>query len=242
MKAVILAGGTGSRLMPLTKVTNKHLLPIGDRPMIFHSLEKIKETGIREVMIVTGVEHIGDIIKLIGSGSEFDLNITYRVQDKPDGIAGALALAKNFIGDSKFVVILGDNIFKDSINQYVEKFNTIEEGSCMLILKEVENPNRFGVATIVNNSIVKIVEKPKTPESNLCVTGIYFFDRFVFDKISNLNMSQRGELEISDINQMYVDLNKCYFDIFKNWWTDAGTINSYNAACQMYWGNDSDLI
>lgn len=235
MKAVILAGGTGTRLMPLTKVTNKHLLPVGDKPMIFHSLEKVRESGIRDVLIVTGIDHMGDIVRLVGSGSDFDLSVTYRVQDKPDGIAGALSLAKDFVGSSKFVVILADNIFRSNISGHAKRFSETSEGSCMLLLKEVENPQRFGVATVMNGSIKRIVEKPRDPESNLCITGIYFFDPTVFDKISKIHPSHRGELEISDVNQMFVEEGKCLYDILEGWWTDAGTLPSYNSACQLSW-------
>lgn len=235
MKAVILAGGTGTRLMPLTKVTNKHLLPVGDKPMIFHSLEKVSESGIKDVLIVTGIDHMGDIVRLVGSGSDFGLSVTYRVQDKPDGIAGALNLAKDFARNEKFVVILADNIFRSSIKDYVKKFSSAKSGYCMLLLKETENPQRFGVATISNGSIIRIVEKPKNPESNLCITGIYFFDSTVFDKISKIHPSARGELEISDVNQMFAEEGNCLYDILDGWWTDAGTLPSYNNACQLSW-------
>jgi len=235
MKAVILAGGTGTRLMPLTKVTNKHLLPIGDKPMIFHSLEKVRESGIKDVLIVTGIDHMGDIVRLIGSGSEFNLFVTYKVQDNPDGIAGALNLAKDFVGNDKFVVILADNIFSSRITDYVRAFEDAKRGSCMLLLKETENPQRFGVATVQNGVIQKIVEKPKNPESNLCITGIYFFDNSVFEKILKIKPSSRGELEISDVNQMFVEENNCLYSILEGWWTDAGTLPSYNNACQLSW-------
>lgn len=235
MKAVILAGGTGTRLMPLTKVTNKHLLPVGDKPMIFHSLEKVRQSGIKDVLIVTGIDHMGDIVRLIGSGSDFGLSVTYRVQDRPDGIAGALQLSQDFVGSSKFVVILADNIFSSNISSHVNRFSDAKEGSCMLLLKEVENPQRFGVATVLGGSIKKIVEKPREPESNLCITGIYFFDRAVFDKISKIKLSARGELEISDVNQMFVEEGNCLYDTLDGWWTDAGTLSSYNSACKLSW-------
>lgn len=235
MKAVILAGGTGSRLFPLTKVTNKHLLPVGKKPMIFHALDKIRESGISDVLIVTGIDHMGDIVRLIGSGKDFNLSVTYRVQDEPNGIAGALGLAENFVGRDKFVVVLADNIFSDSISKYVEKFEMYERDTCMLLLKEVENPERFGVATIENDRIQKIIEKPSHPESKLCVTGIYFFDDLVFEKIKKIKPSKRGELEITDINQIYVNKSACGFDMLSGWWTDAGTLPSYNLACQLSW-------
>jgi len=235
MKAVVLAGGTGSRLYPLTKVTNKHLLPVGDKPMIFHSLKKIKDAGIREVLVVTGVDHMGDIVRLVGSGSDLGLSVTYRVQDKPDGIAGALSLAKDFTSGSKFVVILADNIFSSSISDHVKKYSELPSGNCMLLLKETDNPQRFGVATVEKGLIRKIVEKPKDSESNLCITGIYFFDSSVFFKISSISPSQRGELEISDVNQSFVDEGMCKYEILDGWWTDAGTLPSYNIACQLAW-------
>ncbi len=235
MKAVVLAGGTGSRLYPLTKVTNKHLLPVGDKPMIFHSLEKIREAGIKDVLIVTGIDYMGDIVRLIGSGSDIGISVTYRVQDNPDGIAGALALAKDFTTNSKFVVILADNIFSSSIVDHITRYISFPHGTCMLLLKETENPQRFGVATVKDGSIKKIVEKPTHPESNLCITGIYFFDSSVFSKISNITPSARGELEISDVNQAYVDEGQCRYEILDGWWTDAGTLPSYNSACKLAW-------
>lgn len=235
MKAVILAGGTGTRLLPLTSVTNKHLLPVGSKPMIYHSLEKIKSAGILEVMVVTGVDHMGDIVRLVGSGEKFGLSVTYRVQDKPDGIAGALRLAEGFVSNDRFVVILADNIFRDEISCHLEKFEKLPPDSCMLLLKKVDNPQRFGVATIDRGRIVKIVEKPSSPESDLCVTGVYFFDHFVFEKIRRIKPSSRGELEISDVNQMYVDEGTCFHDVMNGWWTDAGTLHSYNIACQLAW-------
>ena len=232
MKAVILAGGTGTRLMPLTKVTNKHLLPVGDKPMIFHSLEKVREAGIREVLIVTGIDHMGDIVRLIGSGSDFNLSVTYRVQDSPNGIAGALNLARDFVGNSKFVVILADNIFSSGILDHTRAFLDLQEGTCMLLLKEVDQPQRFGVATVLEGSIQKIVEKPKNPESNLCITGIYFFDRSVFDKISRIKPSSRGELEISDLNELFLKSNKLNVSVLPRGtvWMDAGTIDSLHKA------------
>lgn len=233
MKGIILAGGTGTRLSPLTKATNKHLLPVGGVPMIYHPLKRLAESKITDIMIVTGTEHMGDMITTLGSGREFGCEITYRVQDKPDGIAGALLLCESFIGDSLFVTVLGDNIFENSFLSYVEKFKKIQSSSgfkSMLLLKEVSNPERFGVATISDGKIVKIVEKPTSTESNLCVTGAYFYDKNVFQFIKNLEPSRRNELEITDVNNQYIDLDSCYHDVLDGWWTDAGTHASYNSA------------
>lgn len=225
MKGVILAGGTGSRLYPLTKVTNKHLLPVGNRPMIYHPIEKMVEAGITEILIVTGVEHMGDVVGLLGSGKEFNCQFTYRVQDESGGIAQALSLAKHFVGNDKMLVILGDNIFHDSLRDQAQAFLSQSEGA-MLLLKEVKDPARFGVATIRGDSIVKIVEKPTHPESNFAVTGIYFYDATVFDYISRCHPSKRGELEISDVNNFYVEDGTCTYEHLNGWWSDAGTFES----------------
>jgi len=225
MKGIVLAGGTGSRLRPLTKVTNKHLLPVGRYPMIFYPIYKLKEAGIKEILIVTGREHMGDVIELLGSGRDFGLDFTFKVQDRAGGIAEALGLAENFVKDEKCVVILGDNIFKDNISGYVEKFEKQGEGAKVL-LKEVENPERFGVAEIRGEKIISIEEKPKKPKSNFAVTGIYMYDSEVFSIIKTLKPSQRGELEITDVNNRYLEMNKLTYDFLKGWWTDAGTFES----------------
>lgn len=225
MKGVILAGGTGSRLHPLTKVTNKHLLPVGKYPMIFYPIYKLKEAGIFEIFIVTGREHMGDVMELLGSGGDFGLDFTYKVQDKAGGIAEALGLAKNFVKNDKCVVILGDNIFKSSIKNFVFEFEKQEKGA-KVILKEVEDPQRFGVAEIKNGKIISIEEKPKKPKSNYIVTGIYMYDSEVFEIINKLKPSPRGELEITDVNNAYLKESKLTFNILEDWWTDAGTFSS----------------
>ena len=225
MKGIVLAGGTGSRLRPLTKVTNKHLLPVGRYPMIFYPIYKLKEAGIKEILIVTGREHMGDVIELLGSGGDFGLDFTFKVQDRAGGIAEALGLAENFVKNEKCVVILGDNIFEDNISGYVEKFEKQGEGAKVL-LKEVENPERFGVAEIKGEKIISIEEKPKKPKSNFAVTGIYMYDSKVFSIIKTLKPSQRGELEITDVNNRYLEMNKLTYDFLKGWWTDAGTFES----------------
>ena len=229
MKGVILAGGTGSRLYPLTKVTNKHLLPVGTKPMIYHPLEKLLEAGINEILVVTGVEHMGDVVGLLGSGHEFDCSFTYRVQDRAGGIAEALGLARQFCNSEKMVVILGDNIFQDSIRDQVARFKNQEEGA-RLLLKEVPDPHRFGVATLENGKIIEIQEKPKNPKSSYAVTGIYMYDPLVFEFIDHCKPSQRGELEITDVNNFFVKKGLCHYDVLDGWWTDAGTFPSLHRA------------
>ena len=229
MKGVILAGGTGSRLLPLTRVTNKHLLPVGESPMIYHSVTKLVEAGIVDILIVTGVEHMGDIVRLLGSGSEFGCQFTYRVQDAAGGIAQALLLAESFCASEPFVVILGDNIFESELTSYVSLYQKDEQG-CLLLLKEVHDPSRYGVATLENDRIMAITEKPQNPASSYAVTGIYFYRLDVFEVIKTLKPSLRGELEISDVNQYYVDKGTCYYRILDGWWTDAGTFESLKLA------------
>lgn len=225
MKGVILAGGTGSRLLPLTKVTNKHLLPVGRKPMIFHPVEKLCGAGIEEILVVTGVEHMGDVVGLLGSGKDFGARFTYKVQDEAGGIAQALGLAENFCGGSLMAVILGDNIFEDSLSDDVGQFSKQGKGA-RLLLKEVPDPHRFGVAEIENGRIVRIVEKPKQPKSNHAVTGIYFYDGEVFDIIKTLKPSGRGELEITDVNNAYLSRGTLSHGFFRGWWSDAGTFES----------------
>jgi glucose-1-phosphate thymidylyltransferase len=222
MKAIILAGGTGSRLYPLTKVTNKHLLPVGKYPMIFHPIYKLKQAGLTDILIVTGKEHMGDVVNLLGSGNEMGVSFTYRVQDEAGGIAQALGLAEQFVGMDQVVVILGDNVFEDDITPYVEHFRQQKKGA-KIILKEVENPTRFGVAELKGDQILSIEEKPQLPKSNYAVTGIYMFDHFVFQIIKNLKPSSRGELEITDVNNAYIERGELTYDILDGWWTDAGT-------------------
>ena len=232
MKGIILAGGTGSRLFPLTKVTNKHLLPVGREPMIFHPVHKLTEAGIDEILIVTGVEHMGDVVNLLGSGKDFDCRFTYKVQDEAGGIAQALGLAENFAGDSPLCVILGDNIFEDPIGAFVKAFRKQERGA-RLLLKQVHDPQRYGVAEIDGSRVVRIVEKPKKPKSDLAVVGIYFYDARVFDIIRTLKPSARGELEITDVNNHYLTAGTLQCDRLSGWWTDAGTFESLAAANEL---------
>jgi glucose-1-phosphate thymidylyltransferase len=226
MKGIILAGGTGSRLYPLTKVTNKHLLPVGKYPMIYHAIYKLKQAGIVEIMIAMGREHMGDVVNLLGSGNEVGVTFTYKVQDQAGGIAEALGLAENFVGTDTMTVILGDNIFADNIEPYVMNFINQKQGARILI-QEVNDPQRYGVPTLNENKIISIEEKPKQPKSNYAVTGIYMYDNKVFDIIRTLKPSNRGELEITDVNNAYIEKNELTFDVLKGWWTDAGTHESF---------------
>jgi glucose-1-phosphate thymidylyltransferase len=235
MKGIILAGGTGSRLYPLTKVTNKHLLPVGRKPMIYHPIEKLIQTGIEEILIVTGVEHMGDIVTLLGSGKDFKCRFTYKVQDEAGGIAQALGLAENFAGNDLIAVILGDNVFQDNLKPFADAF--IKQGrGARVLLKEVSDPQRFGVVEIKDTKIVAIEEKPKKPKSNFAVTGIYFYDATVFEIIRTLKPSARQELEISDVNNVYIKKQTLGYDIMSGWWTDAGTFESLERATFMIEG------
>jgi glucose-1-phosphate thymidylyltransferase len=233
VKGVILAGGTGSRLFPLTKVTNKHLLPVGQKPMIYYPLEKLTAAGITEILIVTGTEHMGAVVNLLGSGKDFGCRFTYKVQDEAGGIAQALGLAENFIGGDKMCVILGDNVFEDDIGDAAAGFASAPAGYAHLMLKQVPDPERFGVAEVEADQIKRIVEKPKQPASNLIVTGIYMYGPEVFEVIRTLQPSWRDELEISDVNQHYVEQGRLTFSILKGWWTDAGTFESIRRANEL---------
>ena len=231
IKGIILAGGTGSRLFPLTKAVNKHLLPIGDKPMLQHCIEKFTKAGIHSIMVVTGGEHLGGIAEFLGGGKEFNCNITYRVQEAAGGIAQALSLADGFITHSDHMcVLLGDNIFESSLKPLIKAYT----GGGMVAIKEVHDPERFGVATIKGNKIIKIVEKPKRPESNYAVTGIYFYDDGVFDAIRRCKFSKRGELEITDVNNEYITIDAMNYVKLNGWWTDAGTHESYQNANKLY--------
>jgi glucose-1-phosphate thymidylyltransferase len=225
LRGVVLAGGTGTRLKPLTKVTNKHLLPVGKKPMIYHPIEKLLGAGIDEILIVTGVEHMGDVVNLLGSGKDFSCRFTYKVQDQAGGIAQALGLAENFAQGERIVVILGDNIFQTNLKRYTDKYRQ-QEGGARILLKEVDKPQRFGVAEIEGNKITNIEEKPARPKTNLAVTGIYFYDAAVFDIIKTLKPSARGELEVTDVNNAYISSGQMEYDILEGWWSDAGTFES----------------
>ena len=223
MKGIILAGGTGSRLYPLTKVTNKHLLPVSRYPMLYYPIYKLKEANITDILIVSGKIHMGSVVNLLGSGYDFGLDFTYKIQEEAGGIPQALGLAEQFVGDDKCVVILGDNIFENSIKSYVEKFKKQKDGA-KILLKLVKDPNRFGIAELdYNDKIISIEEKPHNPKSNYAVTGIYMYNPDVFDIIKTLKPSKRGELEITDVNNFYLKNNNLTHDILIGNWIDAGT-------------------
>ncbi|MBN2082098.1 NTP transferase domain-containing protein [bacterium] len=226
VKGIVLAGGTGSRLYPLTKVTNKHLLPVARKPMIFYPIEKLMGAGIEEILIVTGTEHMGAVVSLLGSGREYGCRFTYKVQDEAGGIAQALGLAENFVGGDRMCVILGDNVFADEIGPAVERFAGLPADSAYVFLKRVPDPTRFGVAEVRDGRIVGIEEKPAQPKSDLAVTGIYMYCAEVFDIVRTLKPSGRGELEISDVNDHYARAGQLNYSELSGWWTDAGTFES----------------
>ena len=226
MKGVILAGGLGSRLRPLTSVTNKHLLPVYDKPMVYYPIEALVGAGIRDILLVTGGNSAGDFLRLLGNGEEFGLErLSYAYQKGEGGIADALSLARPFAGDSKICVILGDNIVERSIASAVEAFRKQDKGGKILV-KEVHDPERFGVAEIDGDKVMNIVEKPSDPKSNYAVTGIYMYDSKVFEFIEGLEPSARGELEITDVNNMYIEDGTLTWEKLEGWWTDAGTFES----------------
>lgn len=222
MKGVVLAGGLGTRLSPLTKITNKHLLPVYKKPMIYYPIEMLVEAGIRDIMLVTGGNSAGDFLRLMGNGSEFGLSgINYTYQEGEGGIAEALNLTKDFVEDDKVVVVLGDNILEKSIRKGVEAFEKQEEGA-RIFLTEVEHPWEYGIAELDGERITNIIEKPKEPPSNLAVIGVYMFPASVFDIINNLEPSARGELEITDVNNAYVERGQMEYEVLDGWWLDAG--------------------
>ncbi len=226
MKGVVLAGGLGSRLNPLTKVTNKHLLPVYDKPMIFYPIQTLVQAGVKEVLLVTGGHSAGEFLRLLGNGKKLGLDaLHYAYQEGEGGIAHALALAKHFVDNEQCMVILGDNIIEANIAPFAKKFRKQKEGS-RILLKKVSDPERFGVAEIKNGKVSKIVEKPKKPKSNYAVTGIYMYDKNVFDLCSKLKPSGRGELEITDVNNAYIKQGLMEYDVLNGYWTDAGTFES----------------
>ncbi|MHC4844615.1 MAG: sugar phosphate nucleotidyltransferase [Planctomycetota bacterium] len=232
MKGVILAGGLGSRLMPLTKITNKHLLPIFDRPMIYYPIETLKAAGITDILIVTGGSSAGDFLRLLENGDELGVNINYAYQRGEGGIADALRLAERFAAGESICVILGDNLIENNIRSTVEAYTAHEDGACIL-LKEVDDPERFGVAVLDGDKISQIIEKPKDPPTNMAVIGIYMYDNEVFRIIETLEPSSRGELEITDVNNAYVKAGKMSYGMVDGWWTDAGTFESLLRASKL---------
>lgn len=225
MKGVILAGGKGTRLYPLTRATNKHLLPVGREPMIYHPIRQMVGAGIDDILVVTSKEHMGDVVNCLGSGVDFGCALTYRVQETAGGIADALALAEGFARGDSICVFLGDNVFQRSIEPHVRAFRQQERGARVL-LKKVADPERYGVAALDETHILEIEEKPKAPKSPFAVVGLYFYDAQVFDVIRSIKPSARGEYEITSVNNVYIARRQLQYDIYEGGWTDAGTFES----------------
>jgi glucose-1-phosphate thymidylyltransferase len=233
MKGVILAGGLGTRLLPMTNVTNKHLLPVYDRPMIYYPIGSLLSAGIDDILVVTGGEHAGDFLKLLKNGRQLGIrHLEYAYQDGEGGIADALKLAEDFVDGDRVCVVLGDNLLQYSVRESAERFIAQDSG-CKLLLKQVGDPERFGVVRLERNQVVEIQEKPARPPSDLAVTGVYFYDADVFDICHSLKPSARGELEITDVNNAYIQRGDLSFDVVDGWWTDAGTIPSLFNASQL---------
>ncbi len=225
MKGVIIAGGKGTRLYPLTKIINKNLLPIYNKPMIYYSIQILADAGIKDILIITGTEHSGQFISLLNSGDEFGVKLHYEVQKKPLGPANAINVARDFAQNEKIVVVFSDNIFENNIKKACENFKKQKEGA-KIFLKEVSDPRRFGVAEIKEKKVLSIEEKPKNPKSNLAVVGLYMYDKKAFDFIDKLKPSKRGEYEVTDLNNFYIKNNQMTYEMLNGHWTDAGTFDS----------------
>ena len=233
VKGVILAGGLGTRLLPLTRVTNKHLLPVFNKPMIYYPIECLVKAGISDILVVTGGNSAGDFLKLLRNGADFGLkHINYTFQEGEGGIADALGLARHFADNDSIVVALGDNILERTIASAVDAFRRQERGA-KILLKKVKDPQRFGVAELDGDRVKRIIEKPKDPPSDLAVIGIYMFDNTVFEIIDRLEPSARGELEITDVNNAYIERSEMTYDVLEGWWTDAGTFESLHRASNL---------
>jgi glucose-1-phosphate thymidylyltransferase len=233
MRGIILAGGTGSRLRPLTLVTNKHLLPVYDRPMIFHGIEYLCDANITDIMIVTGREYCGDFMNLLGSGKDLGVNLTFKIQEEANGIAGALSLCRDFARGGPILVLLGDNLLEYGVKPLVGQYYQYNNGA-MIFAKSVPDPQRFGVVTLdEERHVTNIVEKPEKPETNLAVIGIYIYDYQVFNIIETLVPSLRGELEITDVNRKYMEMGKLRCGEVQGWWSDAGVIESLFTATKL---------
>ena len=240
MKGIILAGGLGSRLFPLTKATNKHLLPVGCEPMLFHPIKQMVTAGIEDILVITSTQHMGDVVRCLGSGNEFSCRLSYRVQEEAGGIAHALALAEDFASGEDVCVMLGDNIFEYSIKPYLDNFIQQEHGAHVL-LKEVGDPERYGVAALDEYQVIEIEEKPVNPKSSFAVVGLYFYDKNVFDIIRSIDASERGELEITSVNNIYIENKQLGFSICKGRWTDAGTFDSLFEANQLLMASHNEI-
>jgi glucose-1-phosphate thymidylyltransferase len=242
MKGIILAGGLGSRLQPMTRITNKHLLPVFDRPMIYYPLQCLVQAGVTDIMIVTGGNHAGDFLRLLKNGREFGLkHLNYTYQEGEGGIAEALGLCEHFADGQPVCVILGDNLIERNIVDPIRRFR--EQGAgARILLKEVPDPERFGVVELDGDRVVRIVEKPKAPPTNLAVTGIYMYDHRVFDIIRTLKPSDRGELEITDVNNCYAEWGELRYEMLEGWWTDAGTVESLYRATTLVARSGANLV
>ncbi len=233
MKGIVLAGGLATRMLPLTRITNKHLLPVYDQPMVYYPISKLVQAGVHDIMIVTGGNSAGDFLRLLRNGKDFGLQrLHYVYQEGEGGIAEALGLARDFAEGDRVAVILGDNIFEDDITPFVKSFAAQSEGA-KILLKAVDDPGRFGVAELKGDRVVGIEEKPARPKTNLAVTGIYMYDAKVFEVIKTCKPSARGELEITDVNNAYIRQGTMTFDLLKGWWTDAGTFESLYRATML---------
>ena len=241
MKGIILGGGLGTRLNPLTEITNKHLLPVGKEPMIWHPVRQLIMSDVTDIMVITSTHHMGSVVNSLGSGRRFGCEFTYRVQEEAGGIAHALALAHRFANDDRIVVLLGDNIFEYSIAPYVDAFRQQEQGGRVL-LKEVGDPERFGIAALDEKLILNIEEKPDYPKSNHAVVGCYMYDSQVFDIIKQIAPSERGELEITAVNNEYIERGLLQYSFVHGRWTDAGTFESLNEANELLLSNDNKII
>jgi glucose-1-phosphate thymidylyltransferase len=241
MKGVILAGGMGTRLHPLTKATNKHLLPVGREPMLYHPIRQMVLAGIDDILVVTSTDHMGDVVRCLGSGAEFGCALSYKVQETAGGIAHALALAGTFAAGDRVCVILGDNIFEYSIAPYVDGFRR-QEGGARVLLKEVGDPERYGVAALDEHQVIEIEEKPTNPKSHFAVVGLYLYDEQVFDVIDNIEPSARGELEITAVNNDYISRGQLQYDICRGRWTDAGTFESLQVANRILSTNENRIL
>jgi len=241
IKGVILAGGKGTRLFPLTKVTNKHLLPVGKEPMIYHPVKQLTGAKIHDILIITSTDHMGEVVNLLGSGKDFNCEFTYKVQEEALGIAHALALAENFAKGERIAVLLADNIFEWTIKPYVERFLSQKSGARVL-LKSVNDPQRFGIAALDEYHVIAIEEKPKQPKSSYAVVGAYFYDQKVFDIIHDTSISERGEYEITAVNNEYIRIGQLEYDIIQGGWTDAGTFESWIEANQILLRNNNCIL
>jgi len=245
LKGIVLAGGLGTRLYPITKITNKHLMPVYNKPMVFYPIRTLVDAGVGEILIVTGGNNAGDFLRLLRNGEEFGLKqLSYRYQEGEGGIAAALSLAENFAGDESVCVILGDNIYENTLKKSAEEFARIGKGA-RIHLKQVENPQRFGVPVMKDGRILRIEEKPKNPQTNFAVTGFYMYDASVFQIIKTLKPSGRGELEITDVNNAYIERNEMSWEVIDGWWSDAGTFDSLLRAnilvASQHKGNEEEL-